>query len=485
METVELKRLIIDIPVLYTLGNIDIEVSGLTSDSRAISNGSVFVAIKGTQTDGHQYIKKAIASGATAIICQSIPSETQTNVTYIKVADSELAMGMMASAWYGNPSEALTLVGVTGTNGKTTTATLLYRLFSEFGHKVGLISTVIYKVNDKEYPSTHTTPDPLSLNKLLAEMVAEGCSYCFMEVSSHSIAQKRIAGLQFKGALFTNITHDHLDYHLTFDNYLKAKKAFFDALDADAFALVNQDDRNGKIMLQNCKAGKYTYALRSNADFTAHILESHLHGMLLTINGQELWTRFIGDFNAYNLLLVYGTAVLLGKEKDDILKVISNLTSVPGRFEARQSENGITTIVDYAHTPDALENVLRTIHDIRKGNEQLITVVGAGGNRDKTKRPEMAKIAFDMSDKLILTSDNPRNEEPVDILNDMQAGIAEKNSPKLTVITDRREAIRTACFIARPGDIILVAGKGHETYQEIKGVRHHFDDKEVIAEFLK
>jgi UDP-N-acetylmuramoyl-L-alanyl-D-glutamate--2,6-diaminopimelate ligase len=480
-----LKELIQSYNFLEVKGKTDIEVTGITADSRQVKSGWLFIAVKGTQTDGHQYIAKAIELGASVIVCETMPQQLSENVTYLNVTDAAEALGSLASAWYGNPSEALSLVGVTGTNGKTTTATLLYRLFRSLGYGAGLISTVTYCVNENEYPSTHTTPDPLTLNKLMAEMVEAGCSYCFMEVSSHSIVQKRIAGLRFKGALFTNITHDHLDYHKTFDNYIKAKKAFFDGLDSDAFALVNHDDRNGMVMLQNCNASRYTYALRTPADFSARILESHFHGMLLSVDGNELWTRFIGDFNAYNLLLVYSTAVLLGKDKTEILRILSDMPGVSGRFESLRSADGITAIVDYAHTPDALLNVLNTINEIRKGNEQLITVVGAGGNRDKTKRPEMAEIAVKNSDKVILTSDNPRNEEPQDILNDMIAGIPAGNKDKVLVLVDRHEAIRTACFMARPGDIILVAGKGHETYQEIKGVKHHFDDKEEIRKNFK
>jgi len=471
--------------VANVIGRTDIQIAGLTADSRQVGSDWLFIAIKGTQTDGHEYITSAIKKGATAILCETIPSELDIDITYLQTPDAASALGNLASAWYGNPSEALSLIGITGTNGKTTTATLLYRLFRNMGFGAGLISTVTYRVNDNEYPSTHTTPDPMTLNKLLAEMVDAGCSYCFMEVSSHAIVQQRIAGLQFKGAAFTNITHDHLDYHGTFAEYLKAKKLFFDNLDKHAFALTNRDDRNGMVMLQNTKAAKHSYALHAPADFSARIVESHFQGMELVIDGHEMWSKFIGDFNAYNLLLVYSTAKLLGKESQTILQLLSEMSGVDGRFESMHSTDGITAIVDYAHTPDALENVLNTINEIRKGGEQLITVVGAGGNRDKTKRPEMARIAVLNSDKIILTSDNPRNEEPSDILSDMQQGIPTGNNDKVLVLVDRHEAIRTACFMARPGDIILVAGKGHETYQEIKGVKSHFDDREELRKYLK
>lgn len=473
-----------DIKVIEVTGNQALSVTDIQFDSRLVTPGCMFVAVKGTQTDGHEFIAKAIELGAVAIICEQLPLNASANLCFIRVANSAVALGIAASNFYGRPSAQLTLVGVTGTNGKTTTATLLYRLFSELGHKTGLISTVAYYVAENQYPSTHTTPDPIALNRLMAQMVEAGCSYCFMEVSSHALAQHRTAGLNFKGGLFTNITHDHLDYHKTFANYLAAKKMFFDGLSKDAFALVNFDDKNGPVMLQNCKANKYSYALRSVSDFRCKIIESQFAGMQLQIDGREVWTRFIGEFNAYNLLLVYGTAVLLEADRDEVLRIVSGFTEVSGRFETIRSSNGITAIVDYAHTPDALKNVLETINDIRRGDEQLITIAGAGGNRDKTKRPEMARIAVQFSDKLILTSDNPRNEKPEDIISDMMAGISAEAARKVVTIVDRREAIKTACMMANSGDIILVAGKGHETYQEVAGVKHHFDDKEELMKIL-
>lgn len=473
-----------DIKVIEVTGNQTLSVTDIQFDSRLVTPGCVFVAVKGTQTDGHEFITKAIELGAVAIICEQLPLNASANLCFIRVANSAVALGIAASNFFGRPSAQLTLVGVTGTNGKTTTATLLYRLFSELGHKTGLISTVAYYVAENQYPSTHTTPDPIALNRLMAQMVEAGCSYCFMEVSSHALAQHRTAGLNFKGGLFTNITHDHLDYHKTFANYLAAKKMFFDGLSKDAFALVNFDDKNGPVMLQNCKANKYSYALRSVSDFRCKIIESQFAGMQLQIDGREVWTRFIGEFNAYNLLLVYGTAVLLEADRDEVLRIVSGFTEVSGRFETIRSSNGITAIVDYAHTPDALKNVLETINDIRRGDEQLITIAGAGGNRDKTKRPEMARIAVQFSDKLILTSDNPRNEKPEDIISDMMAGISAEAARKVVTIVDRREAIKTACMMANSGDIILVAGKGHETYQEVAGVKHHFDDKEELMKIL-
>lgn len=473
-----------DIKVIEVIGNQALTVTDIQFDSRLVTPGCLFVAVKGTQTDGHEFITKAIEMGAVAIICEQLPLNPLPNLCFIRVANSAVALGVAASNFYGQPSTQLTLVGVTGTNGKTTTATLLYRLFSELGHKTGLISTVAYYVAETQYPSTHTTPDPIALNRLMAQMVEAGCSYCFMEVSSHALAQHRTAGLKFKGALFTNITHDHLDYHKTFANYLAAKKTFFDGLSKDAFALVNFDDKNGPVMLQNCSARKYSYALRSVSDFRCKIIESQFAGMQLQIDGREVWTRFIGEFNAYNLLLVYGTAVLLEADRDEVLRIISGFTEVSGRFETIRSGNGITAIVDYAHTPDALKNVLETINDIRRGDEQLITIAGAGGNRDKTKRPEMARIAVQFSDKLILTSDNPRNENPEDIISDMMEGVSAEAARKVVAIIDRREAIKTACMMANSGDIILVAGKGHETYQEIAGVKHHFDDKEELMKIL-
>lgn len=461
------------------------EISGICFDSRKVSEGCVFVATRGTVTDGHAFISMAIDQGAAAVVCEEFPSNSKAGVVFVQVDDSSEALGEICSNYYGRPSEKLTLVGVTGTNGKTTTATLLYHMFRKLGYKSGLISTVIYFVDDKEVAATHTTPDALQLNALMASMVEAGCEYCFMEVSSHAVVQHRIAGLTFRGGIFTNITHDHLDFHKTFDEYIKAKKLFFDGLPKGSFALVNADDRNGRVMLQNTRAERFTYALKSMSDFHAKIVESHFDGTLLQIDGKEVWTHFIGEFNAYNLLGVYGTAVLLKQDPERILEILSTLISVSGRFEYLRSKDGITAIVDYAHTPDALENVLKTIHQIRTGDHQIITVVGAGGDRDKTKRPVMARVAATLSDRLILTSDNPRSEEPAAILNDMAQGLDGNTLKKTLTITDRREAIRTAIALAKKGDIVLVAGKGHENYQEIKGIKHHFDDKEVIREIFE
>lgn len=460
-------------------------ITGICFDSRKVAAGCVFVATRGTVADGHSFILMAVEKGAVAIVCEEMPSEINPGVVYIVVENSSKALGEICSNYYGRPSEKLTLVGVTGTNGKTTTATLLYHMFRKLGYKVGLISTVVYYVDNKEVPATHTTPDALALNGLMDSMVEAGCEYCFMEVSSHAVAQQRIAGLFFKGGVFTNITHDHLDFHKTFDEYIKAKKKFFDDLPKGSFALVNGDDRNGRIMLQNTKANKYTFALKSMSDFHCKIIESHFDGTMLQIDSREVWTHFIGEFNAYNLTGVYATAVLLGQDRDKVLEVLSSLTSVSGRFEYLRSADGITAIVDYAHTPDALENVLKTINQIRSVDQHIITVVGAGGDRDKTKRPVMAKVAMNLSDRLILTSDNPRSEEPADILLDMVAGLDAGQRKQALTIIDRREAIKTAIALAKKGDIILVAGKGHENYQEIKGVKHHFDDKEVIREIFE
>jgi len=465
-------------------GQDTIEISGIHSDSRKIEKGFIFVAVKGTQSDGHDYIENAIKSGASAIVCEILPEKLRNNITYIKVKDSTETLGKLASAWNGNPSEKLTLVGVTGTNGKTTIATLLYHVFRKFGHKTGLISTVCNYINDDEIAATHTTPDPVELNNLLAKMVESGCEYAFMEVSSHAVDQKRIAGLHFKGGIFTNLTRDHLDYHKTFEAYRDAKKGFFDQLSADAFALTNADDKNGMFMLQNTKATKYTYSLLTLADFKGKILESHFDGTLMLINDKEVNTQFVGRFNAYNLLAVYGTSVLLGKNPEDSLLILSTLTSVSGRFQTIRSTKGYTAIIDYAHTPDALTNVLNTIHGVLEGNGRIITVVGCGGNRDKGKRPIMAKEAVRLSDQVILTSDNPRFEEPQDIINDMVEGLDIIERKKAICITDRREAIKTACLLVQPGDVILIAGKGHEDYQEIKGVKYHFDDKEIVKEIF-
>ncbi len=465
-----------------TVGETEINVESIQFDSRKVESGSVFVATRGTASDGHQFIPMAIEKGAKAIICEEIPTELNSLVTYVKVENSADALGRMASAWFGLPSSKLTLVGVTGTNGKTTIATLLYQLFRQLGYKAGLLSTVRNYVDDVAVEATHTTPDALALNELLKQMVDAGCEYAFMEVSSHSVDQRRIAGLEFDGGIFTNITRDHIDYHLSFENYLKAKKQFFDELPADTFALTNADDKNGLVMLQNSKAKKYTYSLRSMADFKTRILEHSFEGMLLDMNDKEVNVPFIGKFNASNLTAVFGAAVLLGQDEMEVLRIISSLGSVSGRFETLHAPSGYTAIVDYAHTPDALNNVIGTINQILQGNGRLITVVGCGGNRDKGKRPMMAREAVNGSWKAILTSDNPRFEEPQDILNDMLAGLDVVEKAKCLTIVDRREAIRTACALAQAGDVVLVAGKGHEDYQIIQGVKHHFDDKEVVRE---
>lgn len=466
------------------IGNENIAVERLVFDSRIVKNGDLFAAQKGSASDGHQYIPQVIAAGVRCILCEDLPAEIPTGVTFIQTSDSHRALGIIASNFYGNPSSKFKLVGVTGTNGKTSIATLLYRMFTNLGYKAGLLSTVCNYVGTKKIEATHTTPDSVSLNMLMAEMVYAGCQYVFMEVSSHSVDQKRIAGLEFNGGIFTNITHDHLDYHKTFDAYIKAKKGFFDSLPASAFALVNLDDKRGPVMIQNTAAAKHTFALHNIANFKGKVIESHFDGTLMTINGREVWIKLIGLFNASNLLAVYSAACLLGEDPDEVLKQLSLLETVDGRFEYVRSNNGITAVVDYAHTPDALKNVIDTINQIRTGTGQLITVVGAGGNRDKTKRPEMARISAAGSDKLILTSDNPRFEEPQDILNDMLAGIEPQLMKKVLSIVDRREAIRTACMMASPGDIILIAGKGHETYQDVKGVKSHFSDKEIVAGFF-
>ena len=461
-------------------GKSDIEISGIQFDSRLVAAGNLFVATRGTASDGHQFISMAIDKGATAILCEQLPRELNPEVTYIQVKDSADALGLVASCWYGFPSSKLILVGVTGTNGKTTIATLLYKLFRELGYDAGLLSTVCNYVNDDAVEATHTTPDALELNALLARMVEAGCKYAFMEVSSHAVEQRRIAGLEFDGAVFTNLTRDHIDYHLTFENYLKAKKRFFDDLDGNAFALTNADDKNGMVMLQNSRAKKFSYSLRTMADFKTKILDDGFEGMLLDMNNREVHVSFIGKFNASNLTAVYGAAVLLGQDELEVLRIISSLKSVSGRFDTLYSPTGYAAIVDYAHTPDALNNVISTINEILKGNGRLITVVGCGGNRDKGKRPMMAREAVDGSWKAILTSDNPRNEEPMDILNDMLAGLDPSQKAKSLTIADRREAIKTACSLAQKGDVVLVAGKGHEDYQIIQGVKHHFDDKEEV-----
>lgn len=481
----ELKKILYKVSLTSSLGDMDIDVKGLTFDSRKVATGFVFVAVAGTLSDGHNFIAKAIDAGATAVVCERLPENINEKITYVTVRSSAQALGIMASNFYGNPAEQLKLVGVTGTNGKTTTVTLLYQLFSALGYNVGLISTVENRIIDTVIPSTHTTPDPVQLNELLKKMITAGCTHAFMEVSSHAVDQERIAGLKFAGALFTNITHDHLDYHKTFENYIRAKKKFFDELSADSFALVNADDKRGMVMLQNTRATKYTFGLKKMVDYKGKIITNSLDGLELEVSGKNVWFKMIGDFNAYNVLGVYGAAVLLGEESDEVLQHLSALGGAPGRFERVLPGSKITAIVDYAHTPDALKNVLETIAAFRTGNEQVITVVGCGGNRDRTKRPLMASIACKMSDKVVLTSDNPRDEDPMQIIREMQSGVLPTEARKTLVLADREEAIKTACMMARENDIILVAGKGHETYQEIKGVKYPFDDREVMARVLK
>lgn len=480
-----LKEICSGITDLTGLKKPDEEITALVFDSRKVVPGCLFFAVRGTLVDGHQFIDQAIASGAVAVICEEIPQTQNADTVFIEVKDASAALGFAAANFYDQPSQKLKLVGVTGTNGKTTIATLLFQLFIGLGYKCGLLSTVENRINEEIIPSTHTTPDPIELNELLHEMIERGCEYAFMEVSSHAIVQHRITGLAFAGAIFSNITHDHLDFHKTFDNYLKAKKTFFDSLPNASFALTNLDDRNGNLMLQNTKAQKKTYALKSMADFKVKILENQFGGLLLNIDGQEVWFKMVGSFNAYNLLAVYGAAVLLGQDKESVLKVLSRLSGAEGRFDYFISSNKVIGIVDYAHTPDAIQNVLSTIKDIRKGNEQVITVIGCGGDRDKTKRPVMATVACDWSDKVILTSDNPRSEEPDQIIRDMQSGITPDQQRKAFAITDRKEAIKAACHLAQPDDIILLAGKGHEKYQEIKGIKYPFDDKQILAEQFK
>jgi len=470
--------------LVETQGSTNIAITAMTFDSRKVEKDGLFVAVRGTQSDGHDFIDKAISLGAVAIVCEEFPKEIIDRISYAKVVDSSLALGIIASNFYDNPSSSLKLIGVTGTNGKTTTVTLLFQLFRAMGLKAGMLTTVRNMINSEEILSTHTTPDAVELNKLLRRMVDAGCKYAFMEVSSHSVVQKRIAGLEFSGGVFSNITHDHLDYHKTFDEYIKAKKTFFDQLPQSAFALVNKDDVNGIIMVQNTKALKRSYSISSLADFNCRVLENQFSGLQLNMDNVELWSKLIGSFNAYNLLAVYSTAILLGLDKMNVLMTISTLDSVEGRFEYVRSDSGITGIVDYAHSPDALKNVLSTIKDIRSGNEQVITVVGCGGDRDSAKRPIMSKIACDLSDRVILTSDNPRSEDPESILKQMQNGIEKQNTKKTLSIVDRREAIRTAVALARPGDIVLVAGKGHEKYQEVNGVKYPFDDMGVLKENL-
>jgi UDP-N-acetylmuramoyl-L-alanyl-D-glutamate--2,6-diaminopimelate ligase len=466
-------------------GSTNMAISSVTFDSRKVKKDSLFIATVGVTVDGHTYIDKAIELGAIAIVCETLPTQIHEHITYIKVLNSSESLGYIACNFFDNPSEKLKLIGITGTNGKTTTVTLLFNLFKGLGYQVGLLSTVENKINNVVIPSTHTTPDALSLNELLNQMVEQGCQYAFMEVSSHAIVQHRITGLNFTGAAFSNITHDHLDYHKTFDEYIKAKKLFFDHLPTDAFALTNKDDRNGMVMLQNTRAKKYSYALKSLADFKCRVIENHLNGLLLNLDNQEVWIKLIGSFNAYNALVVYAMAILLKQDKVQVLTTLSNLNSVEGRFQYIKSKSGIIAIVDYAHTPDALKNVLETVKDIRTGNEQVITVVGCGGDRDSAKRPLMAKIACEFSNKTILTSDNPRSENPEEILNQMQSGLSPVDMKNALRISDRKEAIKTAVAFAKEGDILLIAGKGHEKYQEVNGVKHHFDDFEIIKELFE
>ena len=485
-----LSELLKNVRTVSIEGNADVDITGVKIDSRQIAPGFLFVAIKGTQTDGHRFIPKAEELGASAILCEDMPETRLPGVTYVQVESTESAVGPVATLFHGDPTRHLRLVGVTGTNGKTTIATLLYNMFRKLGHKCGLLSTVCNYIEGEPVPASHTTPDAIELNELLERMVKAGCEYVFMECSSHAIAQKRIGGLKFAGGLFTNLTRDHLDYHKTFENYRDAKKAFFDCLGKDAFAVTNADDKNGMVMVQNCKATIKTYSTRTMADFRGRIIECHFEGMYLEIDGREVGVQFIGKFNVSNLLAVYGAAVMLGKQPEEVLVVLSTLKSVSGRLEPIRSPEGYTAIVDYAHTPDALENVLNAIHEVidsasPQERGKVITVCGAGGNRDKGKRPLMAQEAVKQSDRVIITSDNPRFEEPQDIINDMLAGLDQKQMKKVLAITDRREAIRTACMMAQKGDVILVAGKGHEDYQEVKGVKHHFDDREVLRDIFR
>lgn len=479
-----LQNILQNVSVQLLIGTTDISINSITFDSRKITKKDLFVAIKGSATDGHQFINKAIELGACAVVCEIIPNEKQNGITYIQVKSTKYALAVMAANFYDNPSEKIKLIGITGTNGKTTTATLLYKLFLKAGYKTGLLSTVKIIIDKKEFKTTHTTPDSVTINRCLNEMVSAGVKYCFMEVSSHGIHQKRTEKLSFAGGVFTNLSHDHLDYHGSFLEYRDVKKSFFDALPKTAFALVNTDDKNGKIMLQNTKAKKKTYALKTMADFKAKVIEKQFSGTLLTINGTEVWVKLIGDFNAYNLLAIYGVANSLGLSKLEVLKIISELKSVNGRFQYTVSSNGVVAIVDYAHTPDALKNVLETINDIKKGNEKIITVVGCGGNRDKKKRPKMAYISSQLSNQVVFTNDNPRGEDPEKIIEEMESGVLDENKQKTLSILNRKQAIKTAYKLAKQGDIILIAGKGHETYQEIKGEQHYFNDFEEITKLF-
>jgi UDP-N-acetylmuramoyl-L-alanyl-D-glutamate--2,6-diaminopimelate ligase len=480
----QLQEILYGVAITNLVGTTNREVDALTFDSRQAAPGLVFFAIRGTVADGHKYIDQTIGAGVEVIICEEMPVGLLEGICYVQVQNSSVALGQMASNFYDSPSRKLKLVGITGTNGKTTIATLLFKLFRELGYAVGLISTVENQINEQIIPATHTTPDPIALNQLLKQMVDAGCTHCFMEVSSHAVVQHRIEGLDFTGAVFSNISHDHLDFHKTFDNYIRAKKEFFDKLPKTAFALTNSDDKNGMVMLQNTAATKKTYALKQIADFKGRIIENQFSGLNLEVDEVDVFFKLVGSFNAYNLLAVYGTAMLLEEDKLNVLTILSSLTGAEGRFEYVANDQQIIGIVDYAHTPDAVQNVLSTIANIRKGTEQVITVIGCGGDRDKTKRPVMAQVACDWSDKVILTADNPRTEDPLEILREMEAGVSPSNKRKTLTIADRREAIKTACHLARKGDIILIAGKGHEKYQEINGIRHHFDDKEILMEQL-
>ena len=476
----KLKTLVSKLDVLEVKGDLEREICGVQIDSRQVAAGHLFMAVRGTAADGHNYIGKAQELGACAVLCETIPADADANVTYVRVANTEQSVGQVATTFYGDPTKKLKLVGVTGTNGKTTIATVLYEMFRHMGHKAGLLSTVCNYVDGEAIPTEHTTPDPITLNALLARMVEAGCEYAFMEVSSHACAQHRIDGLSFAGGVFTNLTRDHMDFHKTVDAYIKAKKLFFDNLPKEAFAITNADDKNGMVMVQNTRAQVKTYSVQSPADFKAKIVECHFEGMYLNINGKEVGVQFIGKFNVSNLLAVYGAAIMLGKDEQDVLVALSAMKPVNGRFEALRSPSGYTAIVDYAHTPDALETVLNAIHGVLEGKGEVITVCGAGGNRDKGKRPLMAREAVKQSDRVIITSDNPRFEEPQDIINDMLAGLDEEQMKKVIAIVDRRQAIKTACMMAKSGDVILIAGKGHEDYQDVKGVKHHFDDKEEV-----
>lgn len=479
-----LKDIIYRTGIIDVAGFTDTGITDVTFDSRKVREGSLFVAVKGTQTDGHSYMEAVAEKGAVAIVCERFPDELKSGVTYVRVQDSSVALANVAANFYDNPSEKLKLVGVTGTNGKTTTATLLFQLFRNLGHPCGLLSTVRNQINDQVIPSTHTTPDPLQLNALLSAMVDDGCTYCFMEVSSHAVVQKRVSGLRFAGGVFTNITHDHLDYHKTFEEYIKAKKGFFDGLPEGSFALTNLDDKNGMVMLQNTRARKYTYSLRSMSDYKCRLIENHFSGLLLNLDGQEVLCHLVGSFNAYNLTATYAAALLLDEPKMEVLTQLSMLNAVEGRFDFLTSKSNVIGVVDYAHTPDALQNVLSTIHDVASGQGRVITIVGCGGDRDAAKRPVMAKIACELSDKVILTSDNPRSEDPTEIIQQMEKGVPLGEVRKTLSIVDRKEAIKVAVSLAQPGDIILVAGKGHEKYQEVKGVKAPFDDKKVLQDFF-